>query len=639
MHTGSQRGVEPHAPEMGLCRLAGNLSRAFAAALLLLVASSLASGQSEEHPLKPPDRSSPRATLKTFLRSGDEFGAFLAREYLRSPSRAKYDQAVLLGAKALQCLDLSAMPPADRSEEGRAAALALYEVLSRISLPPLDQIPDAHQLAPKGGAAPTHWVIPNTEIAFVRVKSGPHSGQFLFSAETVARANEFYRRVRGLDYRRPVPLENLHEVVATLAGWMIPHAWIQAMPATLRVQLAQQPLWKWFGLALILAAFALFLSWAYRLSQLGGSQHPFRRALAQFAMPASILVAMPAVVYVALVQLNLTGIVGSAVELSADAVMFIAGAWMSWRLGPVIAEAIIASPRIAPESIDAHLIRVTARLLGIVGSAALLALGAGQLGMPLYGIVAGLGVGGLAIALAAQPTIENLIGGLNLFADRPIRVGDFCKYDNELGFVESIGIRSARIRGLDRTLTTIPNAMLAKMPIVNLTHRDRMLIQAVIGLRYETRPEQLRYILVKLRELLLGHPRIHTNPVHARFVGFGASSLDIEVFAYVMTRDWGEFLGIREDILLRVMDIVEEAGAAIAFPSQTLYLGRDQAPDGDRVEAAEASVRAWREAGALPFPNFSEKQANEIRGSVAYPPPGSTEAPPPGSGSKPGSTS
>ncbi len=632
------RAVERPAQEAPSRRFTRNLVRVVATTVLIFIASALALAQDQAHPLKPPDRSSPRATLKTFLDSGDQFGAFLASEYLRSPSRAKFDQAAVLGERALQCLDLSAMPPASRSEEGRAAALALYEVLSRISLPPLDQIPDADQMAPKSGSAPTHWVIPNTEIAFVRIKSGTRSGQFLFSPETVTRAGEFYRRVRGLGYTRPVPLENLHQVVASLAGWMIPHAWIQAMPAALRVQLAQQALWKWIGLALILAVFALFLSGAYRLSQLGGRQHPFLRALAQFAMPTSILAAMPVVVYFALVQLNLTGNVGSAVELLATAIMFIAAAWMSWRLAPVIAEAIIASPRIAPESIDAHLIRVSARLLGIVGSAALLALGADSLGMPLYGIVAGLGVGGLAIALAAQPTIENLIGGLNLFADRPIRVGDFCKYGDELGHVESIGIRSARIRGLDRTLTTIPNAVLAKMPIVNLTRRDRMLIKAIIGLRYETRPEQLRYILVKLREMLLGHPRVNPNPLHVRFVGFGASSLDIEVFAYVTTRDWGEFLAIREDILLRMMDIVEEGGASIAFPSQTLYLGRDHAPDGGKTDAAEASVRAWREAGALPFPNFSQQQERKIRGSIAYPPPGSTEAPP-GSGSKPGSTS
>ena len=157
---------------------------------------------------------------------------------------------------------------------------------------------------------------------------------------------------------------------------------------------------------------------------------------------------------------------------------------------------------------------------------------------------------------------------------------------------------------MDRTLTTIPNAALAKMPIVNLTRRDQMLIQTVIGLRYETKPEQLRYVLVKLQQLLLGHPRVDPDPARARFIGFGASSVDIEVFAYVMTRDWAEFLGIRQDILLRIMDLVEQAGAAFAFPSQTLYLGSDRGPDERKALEAEARVREWRDEGSLPFPEL-----------------------------------
>ena len=134
--------------------------------------------------------------------------------------------------------------------------------------------------------------------------------------------------------------------------------------------------------------------------------------------------------------------------------------------------------------------------------------------------------------------------------------------------VEAIGIRSTRIRGSNRTLTTIPNAMLSKMPIVNFASRDRMLIQSVIGIRYETSPEQLRHVLVQIRELLLAHPRIQPDTARARFKGFGASSLDIEVQAYVLTRDGAEFLAIREDVWLRVMDIVNQSGTAFAFPSQ-----------------------------------------------------------------------
>src|SRR5262245_29147627 len=542
-------------------------------ALVLVAAGALA--QDPAHPLKPPDRSSPRAALKTFLDSADTLGAFMAREYLQAPTSANFARMVAMSAIPIESLDLSEVPPAARQKTARAAAVALYEVLSRIPIPPLEEIPDAGQVKPPEGKAPARWVIPDTEIALARVQQGPRSGEFLFSPDTVARAGEFYERVRALPYRRPVPLGNVHDLVVTGGGWMVPFAWIEALPAALRVPIAGQSAWKWIGLGLILGVATLFLWLVYRVSQLGGAGHPFLRALAQFAMPAAVLAATPALAYLALVQLNLLGGVGSAVELATTAVTFLAGAWMSWRFAPVVAEAIIASPSIPPESVDAHLIRVTARLLGIVGAMALLAVGADRLGLPVYGIIAGLGVGGLAIALAAQPTIENLIGGMNLFADKPIRVGDACKYGDQTGTVEAIGIRSARIRGADRALTTIPNAVLAKMPIVNLTHRDRMLIQTVLSLRYETRPEQLRYVLVKLRQLLLGHPRVHGDTARVRLVGFGASSLDLEVFAYVRTSDWAEFLGIREAILLRIMEIVEEGGTAFAFPSQTLYLGRD----------------------------------------------------------------
>jgi MscS family membrane protein len=575
-----------------------NCMRWLSLPLALLLGATIALGQ-EVSPLKPADRSSPRAALQTFLDSGDGFGEFLVRDYLPSPSRTRYERAVLLAGKRNQGLDLSEVPPAARPKAGYAAANALYEVLSRIPLPPPDQIPDADQIKEAGSADAQRWVIPDTEIVLVRAKTGPRSGEFLFSADTVARADEFYERVRGLPYTRPVPLKNLHDLISTAGGWMIPYPWIQALPASLRAPIAGQSGWKWIGLALILGTLALFLAITYRLTQLGDDRHPLLRALAGLAMPVAVLLAMPAVEHLALVQLILAESVGSAVELATTGITFLASAWTAWRLSSVVAEAAIASPRLGASRLDAHLVRAGIRLFGISAAAALLVSGADRIGMPLYGIVAGLGVGGLAVALAAQPTVENLIGGLSLFADKPIQVGDFCKYGDQIGTVEAIGIRSARIRGKDRTLTTIPNAALAKMPIVNFSRRDQILIKAAIGLRYETSPDQLRYVLVKLREMLLGHLRVHPDLAHVRFIGFGASSLDIEVFAYVMTRDWEEFLGIREDILLRVMDIVDQGGTALAFPSQTLYLGRDPGNDSIKTKAAEASVREWRDKGSI----------------------------------------
>jgi len=589
----------------GVCGATGTLVCGLVILLAVFFTAMTALGQEPANPLKPPDRSSPAAALKTFLDSGDAIGAFLSQDYLPSPSRAEFHQLLTLADQLLQCLDLSQEPPAFRVKVGRAAALALYETLNRIKLPPFNEIPGYDQLGLVAGSDSKRWVIPDTEIALVRAQSGPHSGEFLFSADTVAKAGDFSGKVRRLPYSRPVPLENVRDILALGGGWMVHYAWVKALPAWLHTPIADQASWKWIALALILGFFALFLRSAYRLSHRGNIQHPFLQALTQVALPAFFLLAAPAVAYLSLLQINMRGSTAVTIEFAATTIMYIAGAWISWRFAAVVAEAIIASPRIAPESIDAHLIRICSRLLGITAGAGLLVMGADRLGLPVYGIIAGLGVGGLAIALAAQPTFENLIGGLSLFADKPVRVGDSCRCGSEEGTIEAIGIRSTRLRGKDRTLTTIPNAALSKMSIVNLTQRDRMLIQSVIGVRCETSPEQLRYLLVKIREMLLGHPRIHPDPVHARFTGFGASSLDIEVFAYVTTSNREEFFGIREDILLRIMDIVEQSGTGFAFPSQTLYFTRDDGLDAGKTEAAETQVRKWRDEGCLPFPNFS----------------------------------
>ncbi|HVR29739.1 MAG TPA: mechanosensitive ion channel family protein [Thermoanaerobaculia bacterium] len=222
-----------------------------------------------------------------------------------------------------------------------------------------------------------------------------------------------------------------------------------------------------------------------------------------------------------------------------------------------------------------------------------------NVGVNVTGLVAGLGVGGIAIALAAQKTIENVFGGVSVISDQPVRVGDFCRFgDGKVGTVEEIGLRSTRIRTLDRTLVTIPNADFAQRELESFTARDRMRLHAILGLRYETTPDQLRHTLSGLRRILQTHPRVSPDPARVRFVGFGAYSLDLEVFAYLLTADHGEFLQLREEIYLQMMDVIEEAGTSFAFPSQTLYLGRDSGLDQEVVRRAEELGRAERERAA-----------------------------------------
>jgi len=316
------------------------------------------------------------------------------------------------------------------------------------------------------------------------------------------------------------------------------------------------------------------------------------------------------------------------VQVLESSVIYLISAWALLIVGNGVAEWIIASPRIAPTGIDASFIRLIFRLSASVASLLVIGYGARQLGVPLPAVIAGLGVGGLAVGLAAQPTVENLIGSFNLFADRPVRVGDFCMYGDRLGTVEEIGLRSTQIRGLDRTVTTVPNADFAKAEITNFSRRDRMLLQTSLSLRYETTPDQLRFVLVKLRELLLAHPRILDESLRVRFAGLGEYALHVEIFAYVDTTDADEFRAIREDVLLRIMDVVSDAGTGFALPSETQY--EVSSLPADRVEAAEAQVQAWRAAGALPFPEFPSNYREKVEGTLDYPPAGSPDAPPAG---------
>jgi MscS family membrane protein len=193
----------------------------------------------------------------------------------------------------------------------------------------------------------------------------------------------------------------------------------------------------------------------------------------------------------------------------------------------------------------------------------------------LTAVVAGLGVGGIALAFAAQKTIENFFGGVFLVWDKPIRLGDFCKAGEYQGTVEHIGLRSTRIRTLNHTVVFIPNGQLASIGVENFTLRDRSLFRHTLKLRCETSGDQLRDILTQLRELLNRHPRLDSATASVRFVGFGQSSLDVEIFVYILETAWELFLAVQEDLLLQIMDLVASSGSGFSLPSQTLYIAKD----------------------------------------------------------------
>jgi len=144
-----------------------------------------------------------------------------------------------------------------------------------------------------------------------------------------------------------------------------------------------------------------------------------------------------------------------------------------------------------------------------------------------------------------------------------------------------------------------------------------------LGLRYDTSPDQMRYVLAQVRRLLYEHPKVETDGARSRFISFDQSALTLEIFSYVLTRDYNEFLAIQEDLLLRIMETVEAAGAGFSFPSRTVYLGRDSGVDKEKAEQVAGEVQKWRENNRLPFPDFAPGEISEFSNSLPYPQPGS----------------
>ncbi len=195
-----------------------------------------------------------------------------------------------------------------------------------------------------------------------------------------------------------------------------------------------------------------------------------------------------------------------------------------------------------------------------------------NLGYQVTTILAGLGVGGIAVALAAQKSLENLIGSITIYASQPVHVGDFCKFGNTVGTVEEIGLRSTQLRTLARSVVHIPNAMFASGEIENLTQRDKILYRTRLRLSYNDTPAQIKQVLAEIRELIAQHEFIDDENSRVRFLEFGEYAQELELYIYIKTKDFTEYLECREQINLQITDIVEAAGAHLTVPAKSISL-------------------------------------------------------------------
>jgi MscS family membrane protein len=610
-----------------LCLLLAALTLSFPSALAQDTASPIA--ELERHPLQPLDASSPQATLRGFVTNIEAAADVIL---MGGPTPT----AEALAYRAFRLIDLPETSNGSPAIGGRTSSelarvslvgTQLVRILQRVQLPPWESVPGTTEVAAR---ALDSWTLPDTEITIAKVASGPRAGMFLFTAETVARLPEFWERVRHLPVRPQARrIELALETLRTASQWPVVQAAVVGLPAPLLRPVLGLATWKWVGLAIVLtAAIGAFLV-ALRLAHAFDRRR--ERPLARLGLPLVCGVGMAAVPWLQGVLdegINLFGGYRLFFGTLLDLVFYMALIALVILLIGRVAEGLIRIHDIRPVGIDAALVRLTARVVAIAAAIYLVIHGAERLGVPVAPLLAGLGVGGLAIALAVRPTLENAVGGFVLFGDRPVRVGEFCRFGDKMGTIEEVGLRSTRIRGLDRTVITVPNAEFSQMQIVNFTRRDQMLYQITLGLRYETTPDQLRHVMAAIREMLIRHERVSPDPARVRLLGFGPSSLDIEIFAYVSMSDYDAYLGVREDLNLRILEIVAASGTGFAFPSQTVYLSRDQGLHSERGQQAAEEVELWRREGRLPFPEFTEEERARLSDTLPFPPAGSPHARP-----------
>jgi MscS family membrane protein len=449
-----------------------------------------------------------------------------------------------------------------RGKAAEQLAKQLFTVLDRRLPPRLQQLSDSPQGSESDVKSDQDLVGTissdqgNVDIVVERVARGKSGELWLFSGQTLDRIPALYQEIDAL------PIDSV------LPEFLV------------NTQIGGIPLFHWLGVFVGMPAVYLFIILLHRiLSRLAGALRRRLRKNSDLADPEIL----PAPVRLLLVACVIYWML-STVSLSLLARQFWSSTARLLTIAACVCLAILLSGMV-----ERYLRR---RLLrnGSMGAASLIRLASGALdvlaifvgllvGLYHFGLnptaaLAGLGVGGIAVALAAQKTLENVLGGISIVFDRVVCVGDLMQVGATLGTVEDIGLRSTRIRTFDRTVVSVPNGQIANLSLENLSARDKFWLHPTLSLRHDTTPAQVQFILEALGRLLAQDHRVERDSIRVRFLKFGASSLDLDVFAYVIARDWHHFLDIQGELLLQFMERVQAAGAHIALQSP-LYLARD----------------------------------------------------------------
>jgi MscS family membrane protein len=462
------------------------------------------------------------------------------------------------------------MSASRRQTEGEGLARKLYAVLNVAYPGSLKRVSTQPEGALQEGVPPDRQRLGTmssgdveADLELVRV-SDPIAGKiWLIASDTLAKVPELYDQVEA------------RQVESRLPAWVVKH------------QFAGMPLWQWFALILLIpvAAAAAWLVlvvlqipvrwWARRH---GHAEIELRKVSgpAWLLLGALIHKILAAYLNMPLLHRHYYG------EVTAVAGI-IGFNWILWRVVLWFMRRVRNRALARGHSGTGSLMLLGERLVKAFIFVMAVFFVLGVLGFNLTTALAGVGIGTLAIGFGAQQTIANLFGGVSVLGDEVIRVGDVCKFGDRTGTVEDIGLRSTRVRTEERTLLAIPNGTVATINVENLSRRDKILFKTVLALHLDTSQEQLRLVLSEIRGVLSGNAKVERNTLRVRLTELTPTSINVELVCYVMTRDFDEFAAVREELLLKIMDFVEDSGTKLASSSQTLILNQDSGSDKTRA--------------------------------------------------------
>lgn len=489
---------------------------------------------------------------------------------------------------AAECLDLSQLNPLIREEEGRKLASKLKGVLDRLERIDVQRLPDDPE-------ASEPWVYPREEAILI---SRTESGAWLFDASTVAAIDELYAE---------------YEALPTVAGAgdageaLLPELWLRSkMPPALRHRVFLLENWQWVAL-LILAFVGVIVDRLFTavarvvlVSRLRRWLKDVDSDLMRTSLRPYGLVAMAAVWRVAISFFDLPTQIFTALIVAIRFVGVTGFVWGSYRMVDVATEALKLRSQRTSTRFDDLLVPLFHRSLKIFIAVFGIVFIADTMNVPIASLLAGLGLGGLAFAFAAQDLVANLFGSLTIVLDRPFEVGDWVKIGDMEGTVEQVGFRSTRIRTFADSLITMPNSQINTAAVDNIGRRRYRRWYTVLSVTYDTPPEKIEAFVEGVRELVRRHPQSRKDAVNIYLNEFGAASLDIIVYIFFKVPDYASELEARHRLAIDIVRLAERLGVEFAFPTQTLYLKRGAAVEpftgspataGD-VESAHESGRA-----------------------------------------------